>query len=352
MRYDDIDESQFTPDFYFLGTHGTGSLSFLYYLSWIGCPSSNNESDYTDGKKSPIFFPVPKTSSIFARGISVDRFFLDKPLDYYAAKVIQLIRDPVDLLTSFTNWKISNAVMCGRSPININEVEILNNSTRLDYIISNFILTIMFTSMRKCINSCKSALVIDTSELFPDKCKTTMHNVAKYLGGRYHNILDTICQISYNSFSNRIWIWQQPKCFICDQYLSDIKVYPTKLHDSFANHWQRAKILDIFMHNGEEYTVSMPDKVFYEIEKVPNKNIWNEKKRECMRDSIDILLAHHELSERLYKKYAVTTEDIIALIRSNPRFHTRFMRLMEHEISLPLKEAPDKVEHWTHFHAL
>lgn len=353
MCYEEFTDSKFIPDFYFIAPHGTGALSFLYYIVYLGCPSSNHESDYKDGKKTPIFYPVPKTLSISARGLSLDRFFLGKHLNYGAKKVIQLIRDPVEIITSVINWYISSAVCCGTTHgINI---KILNNYSKIEFIMSFFNIMCMFTSMRNCIDYKNSTLFIDTSEICAEHIKNTMFNVSNYLNTKYNSILDIICQISYNSFSNRIWKWQPIKNFIGGQigsYIGNISIYPTVLHDFHANYWSRAKIIDVFIHKDEEYTVSMPEKYFYERGKITRENIWDNSKRESMYTALDIWMAQKEVAEQLYKKYAMTPEETIALICSNPRFHSRFMRLMEHEISLPLKEVPQKVERWTHFHSL
>lgn len=352
MSCETMNESRFVPDFYLLAPHGVGALSFWYYLCWLGCPASLYPGVYKDGKIDPLKFPVPKTPVSYARGITVERFFLGKRLEYHAPKAIQLIRDPVDQITTVLNAGIANLVNGKRNA----NMQSLSPSTRLGHILVVFQMSLAFSSMRRCIQAPDSCLFIDTSDIQAENCADTLHRVAEYLGGRWHPALDAICRTPYNTFSSRrLWTWQPPKSFrsgFLARSIQNISIFPTKIHDFCANTWAPARVLDVFTHNGEEYTLSVPAQDFHEEGYLPEELAWTEARRDCARIMIDIMAARQEAEERVYRQYAMTPDDTIALIRSNPRFHTRFMRMMEHEISLPLREVPEKVERWTHFHAL
>ena len=338
------------PGFFLLCPHGVGTLSFTYYLTLIGAPSSFFMPFYKDGKIVNPDYPVQK-STIYIRGISCDRVLLDyKPLSYgnNQQKIIQLIRDPIDQLTSCINFNIAASIYGDRIPA-------VTKNSILEFMNIRFHTTCMFTSMTKSVSSHSDIFYIDTKDISgAQNCQKTMCNVSEYLTIPHIQVDDGLYNISYNSFKNRLWFQLQKQKKVdnghINHVLSKILIFPSELHDFAANTWYRSHILDVFSYNNEEYIVSLPESYFNEIDS--KKPIWDENKREGTKKYLDIFLAQKELCEQLYRKYVMTWEDLVSLIRSEPRFRSRFLRLMEREISLPLKNVPEKVEQWTHFHSL
>lgn len=348
-------KNDFTPDFYFVSSHGVGALSFMYYLSLIGAPTSNMMGTYANGKKSPLKYPVDKTQTIYARGISVDRALFDSaPLTYGndKQKIIQLIRDPVDILTSIYNMQISRLAF--GEGINFN---LLNKGDIIKFFTQALNITIMFSSMRNSISSKEKALVLNTSDISGSCCQETIKIVKQYLSIDKDIDLKHISnfEIAYNSFPNRCWMWQKPKRFIIGPEETDIGgfyIFPASLHDYCANYFSCAHVIDIFTYENDEYVVSIPECDYCEINKITPSSFWDEHKREAMKKVIDIWFEHIDTTRKIYNKYCITWENTINIIRSNSRFYNKFMKLMKHEISMPMTEVPKKVESWKHFHSL
>lgn len=351
------------PDFYLISPHGAGRNSFLYYLPWLGTPASNASGLRMCGKTILVSFPTPKTETRQALGLQVDHYFYGKPLCYGKAnqKVIQLTRDPVELLAHHINYGIHSIATCGwDDTANLKSLMVIPKDLLEDYGRMN---VLMFTSMHgRVITSSQDTLWIDSTDLSAKICPTTMRRVATFLGVPYNEKLDHLCCVAYNSVQNRLWAYQPGKWLTVmggewrpghfGDYVTDIKAFPSFLHDFHANHHWRAHVLDVFEHSDQEYTVSMPEWVFSHLPDSVQHRAWGSVARAAMIKAIDIRLAQHEFFMTLYRKYAVTPDDVIAMIRSDPAFHSRFMKIMEHEISLPAKEAPHIVERWKNFHRL
>ena len=343
------------PGFFLLCPHGVGTHSFIYYLNLIGAPSSSFLALYEDGKLINPVYPVQK-STIYIRGIPCSHILLDSPPLTYGnnqQKIIQLVRDPIDQLVSYINWLISDSIVRINNSIFGNVI--LSKNLILKCIKQSFYMTCMFTSIRNSIVSNSDVFYVDTNDISTlQNLKKTMCNISKYLNIPHVHVEDKLYNISYNSFKNRLWLYQKKNVFFGNFYTSpcirQLPIFPSLIHDFAANTWYRSHILDMFSYNNEEYIVSLPESYFNEIDS--KKTIWDENKREETKKYLDIFLAQKELCEQLYRKYVMTWEDLVSLIRSEPRFRSRFLRLMEREISLPLKNVPEKVEQWTHFHSL
>lgn len=346
----------FSPDYYLLTPHGVGALSFSYYLALIGAPCADvNGSVYKNGKKIPLCYPNQKSTNIYELGVSCDRVFLNsQPLSYgnNTQYIIQLIRDPIEQITSIMNWFIADNVF-GRGTNYI----VLDYAQKLNFISTYIPMSCMYSSLRASIKSSSNTFYVDTSDLKPDTCINSMENIAKYLNIPFVYESKKPFEISYNSFENRAWLYQNSKSIAItvsdgDEYIGGIRVLPEHLYDYGANFWTYSHILGNFSYNDHNYIVSMLTSDYYRRGDISKNKLWNNNYIDAVKISIDIFLAHREIASLLYKKLAMTPEKTIALIRSKPRFYSRFMRTMERELSIVKREAPEKVENWRYFNSL
>lgn len=280
--------------FFLLCHHGVGTFSFIYYLNLNG-----------DNKQ----------------------------------KIIQIICDPIDEFVSYINKKISDSIFGYTLPL-------ANKNSILEFMTKTLQTACMFTSIRNSVASYSDIFYIDTKDISGVKnCQKTMYNVSQYLSIQHVHVEDKLYSFSYNSFKNRLWLSFQEKKHVIgehiDQYISQISILHSEIHDFGVNTWHKAHILDVLLYNNKEYIISLPESEFGKINS--KKTIWSKNKIENTKKYLDIFLAHKEFLKRLYRKYVMTWEELVSLIRSEPRFRSRFLRLMEHEISLPLKNVPEKV---------
>lgn len=345
--------SSFIPDFYLLAGHGCGRMSFLYYLSLIGAPSSRNMRAIIN--KSPkIGFPIAKTINIYRRGITCDRALQEiGPISFgdCKQKIIQIIRDPIDQLTSFINYCILNSICA--SPIW--QFDVLLDNGKIS-IIKKYIHAICyFASLRKMVQSTNRTLYIDTNELHKYAIYDTMKAIQKFLILPNSDLSTLPFDVSSGSADNMIWGYQQQLGISIDSAWNDIKniaIFPERIHDIYVNNWKRSFILDIIEYNNEKYIVSIPEHLYYQRGAITRSGIWDDEKKESLKRVIDIFLNKIEFYKTLYSKYSITWEDMIRIIRNNSSFLSEFANIMKEETSLIRKDAPKKLEAWTHFNSL
>lgn len=352
--YHNFDTKYFNPDFYLVSPHSVGTLSTLYYLSLLGAPATQLKGTYEGGEKYPLTFPIQKSEYIYARGISCDRVLLDsRPLTYGSKnqKVIQLLRDPIDQLTSLINWFIYDSVQptgcC---------CDITNCNSKLKFINYWLTLSVMPRSLRASVNTDSQTLYIGFNDLLADECEKTLCRICKYLNIPI-NIDQRIinkCKIPYNSSKNRCWAYSPKRAFTtsADRGAVLVSVYPSLVHDYYANYWQVAHPIDMFEYNGTEYTVSIDEKQLYSADGFLMNGFWDEEKRYAIKKSLDKFYTYNNVVEKLYNEQSMSWTDTIDTIRSNPKFRSRFLKLMDYEISPLIKEVPDIVNSWDHFHSL
>lgn len=54
----------------------------------------------------------------------------------------------------------------------------------------------------------------------------------------------------------------------------------------------------------------------------------------------------------IYNNHKISWNGAVAAIKSDNSFHRRFMKFMEYQLNHLIREAPDMVEQWQHFHYL
>lgn len=355
MLQHSIPIENFIPNFFLVAPHGVGTLSFIYYLTNIGLLASLEApycySEYMNGQISKLSFPVNKTEKINGRGFTYSNIITNFKLlkfDTPEAKVIQVIRDPIDQLTSLINFFIANCANgYGRN------FTVLNRKLHIEFI-KNFITwSCMYRSLFNCVNNYREIFYIDTQEIIGKNCIHTIKRVADFFDINDFNDKDSIYNTSYNSFENRLWLYQSYKslCLFPSTCIQGIKIIPSYLYDYGANHLEKSYILDEFSYLGENYTIWMPYNTYLSIDKNKN-NFFDIEKRDAIKTVIDIFLEHKKVSERYYNKYKISWQDTISTIKSNNKFYTRFMKLMDYELHIVKNDAPQKVETWHHFNSL
>lgn len=349
-----FDNKCFSPDFYLVAPHGTGALSISYYLSLIGVPVTQHKGLYIDGKKSPINYPIQKSEYIYARGISCDRALLDlHPLTYgdKKQKVIQLLRDPIDQLTSLINWFVYDSIQPTGSCC-----EIFDNNSKIKLINSWLTLTVMSQSLRRSVNTKYKTLYIDFKDILPDECEKTIANICNYLNIplNINQYITNKFKIPYNSFKNRCWAYSTKKAFTvsADIGIISVSVFPSQINDYFANYWNISHVIDVFEYNGVEYIVSIPEQQFYNRYDFFVMGLYKDYKRNAIKNSLDKFFSYNNIVEKLYKEQSMSWMDTLELIRSKPKFRSRFLKLMDYENSSLIKEVPDVVNSWVHFNSL
>lgn len=346
------DAKNFKPDFYFLTSHGTGMWSSWYLLKCLGFPVSINlpiPMPLNNGRLTDIRFPGGQADDVLMRGLTIDHCNTQSALSYGDIKTIQTVRDPIDAMTSYLNAGIGNGVY--NNDINLGA---FNLKTYLDFLWKESFYVVRYTSLRKCANTHAKALMIDCSDLNTQRCKTTFAKVVHYLSEKTESeilVPDEIFKIRYNSLENRIWRYQNGIYLmgINKEYIGPFHIFPSFLHDYYA-YYNKKIIIDQFVYNNISYIIS--------IQESTNEILSTMKKfdsslyRKNFENAIDIFLSFKEISDNLYKKYSFTPEKTIDLIRSNPTMRSRFLKLLDYEMSVCIKEIPEKVENWKNYHSL
>lgn len=340
----------FEPDFFLLAPHGVGTLSLIYYLSHLGLLASLSPYDldvYKDGKLITARFPLMKSDTLHGLGITYDRIIPDiKPLrTSQRIHVVQIVRDPVDQLTSLINFFIAECI-CGRE----SKVPFLNKNLLLECINYSIGLSCSYASLLNQIDGECEVLYLETNDISGQRCIDSLNTIANFFDITYSIDDEQIFSIPYNSFENRIWSYQTAKRLCFPHDLKEIKVFPAYLHDYATNQIEKTCILDRFIYNEYEYVVTIPISAY-------SKNsidslLFDDETREAMKRYIDIFIAQINTYSMLYNTHKISWHEVVAAIKADTSFHRRFMKFMEYQLNHLITEVPDMVEQWHHFHCL
>lgn len=344
-----IEAEDFIPDFYLLCSHGVDMWTFSYLLGRLGFPASVDPCSIKNGKFTNINFPEWQAKDVILRGATIDYYFLGSPLIYGDIKTIQIVRDPVDALTTYINWHIARGLY-GKY-INL---PVFNDDTCLEFFINNFFMLVMYSSMWKCLGSNIKPHLIDMSDLLGCKCKSALGKAIKYLvgdGNLVNTIQDEIYEIPYNSLENRIWKYQRGKYFMgknC-KYIGGFVFYPSFLHEYYS-YLEKKKIFDHFMHENKSYTISAPETICFTLSEI--NDLKSNSFTDNFKRALEIFLMHKKNADKLYKKYVFTPDKTISIFRSKPKTYTWIKKLLDFEMRIPIQEIPKKVENWKNYHKL
>lgn len=348
-NFDVHNGDRFIPDFYVVGGHGCGRLSLTYYLSWLGLPVS--PEDNMKPTKDTICLPVQKNEKTYGYGLTVDRLPQDlQPLAHENENpVIWMVRDPIKIMVSLYNYCLGDVVFCKGNP------EVFIDNPLIPFFTSHISLCALYSSLKKITASTANPFIVQTEDLFADKCVNTLENIARYLNVPFSNTVCDIATINYNSFLNRLWSRQPAKFFPINIFLYPRPYYylaPDKLFDFWFNQWKAAKILANFEYKSQVFTLGMPFDQYKFFEKDISQNYFTPEKICALKKYIEIWEIHCDLTRKLYDKYSVTAEKALDVICANHKFKSRFLRFMDNELKDFAAEYPDIVKNWKYFNCL
>lgn len=298
-------------------------------------------------------FLRPRNDYVLRRGFTLDRVLLDAPplkLGDARQKVLLLIRDPVDQMTSLWNYFIARGVYSGSQTIFQSDDDKLHLLTR--YISLCF----MYTSLRSSVTADGPTLIFDTKDITGKNAFNAARALASFLGVPYLPEVEKAFSVSYLSADdNAYWTYIQPYSLPVGPVdtFHHYQFFPAKMHDIICMlRDSTPRIIEKFEYEGEEYIISCDEKAFYSHENSALRKFWNKKRSQSLKDGMALILERKKLLNDLVKKYKMTRQDSIALLKRHPRFSKRLLRLLERELTLPIKEVPEKVEQWEHFRSL
>lgn len=345
----------FSPDFYYLCGHGTGAASLVYFFNLLGFPVTL-WTGFDDGKALSVKYPATLHDGSGLKGLTVDRVIKGTRLSYgdNSQKVIQSIRDPIDTIVSSMNYYFG--VSCCQFNGFTTDLSCFNTELLFNHIKEWLNFSCCFTSTYNGIQvNHNKIFYMEFNDILADTLHASLVDLCKFLEVSSPTLstdeFKEKCKYKYNSFINRLWLYQK-SCFCGNpqkgMILADIEITPKFLYEYGRNTWFTSTIIDEVKHNDIEYVLSIRN----DLGGSSNAKSWNKQKRECIKKIIDIRLKKFELSLELYKKYAMTSEKLIELLRTRQKFYDNLRKKLEYEISMPLKYVPKKVQRWKNFHSM
>lgn len=341
---------EFIPDFYMLGGHACGRLALSYFLSWFGAVVNGECSLYSENARKN--FIRCKTDRIYARGMTID-ILGNKPISTDEKQpntpIVWITRDPIDIMISFYNWNLADACFGKNNSLSLLESEFLPITIQHLPVLS------LYDSFRKSVPSRAEPFVLDIEDINAENAMSSLRKIASYLDVPFNEKVSAVASIRFNTFANRIWALQPAKRFPYSvfSYLEPVFIIPPKLFDFHFNAWRGSQhIIDEFSYLGNDYLVFLPEKSYERCSSFLPEGFFDEKKRESCKRWLDVWMAHCEVTTRLYEERKMTPEKALEIMRSTPRFRSRFLRLMERETRVFGAKYPHLVEKWFHFHQL
>lgn len=345
----DITTRRFIPDFYVLGGHGCGRLSFSYYLNCMGAPV------FPEGNLFPtmetISIPVLKNPETYAFGLTIDQIsghfgpVNAEPVDTPA---LWLVRDPIRMLVSLFNYFLGDAVFGKGNALTLGARPIL------PFISKHISVCNLFDTLKRSIDTTAEPLVIETPELLPEACAGTLQKIAAYLHIPYTESVSEIAAIPFNTYENRLWSRQPAKSYPISAfyYVSPLYFAPEQIFEFWYNQWSPSVILFRFTYKGRQFSAGMPQERYEKIAHTVPGNFFNEEKIEATKTYLDVWEEHCALTRRLYARYSITAGDVVEAIRKNQKFRSRYLRFMENELKEFSVNYPGIVRKWKYFNSI
>lgn len=349
-------QRDFIPDFYYLCGHGTGAATLSYFFNILGVPVST-WTGFNEGKALCVRYPEVLPQNQYLWGLTVDRVVEGEPVTYgdCSQKVIQSIRDPIDTIVSSMNYYVG--VSCCQFKGFATDLGCFTPDLLFNHIKEWLNFSCCFTSTYKGISVYHDQVYyLEFNDILQDTLCMSLMDVCRFLEIPSQVIETDIfkekCTHKYNSFINRLWLYQN-SCFCGNPQnnliLADIDITPKYLYEYGRNTWNSSVVIDELGYDNIDYILSIPKEKWKSLNRADS---WNKQKRESIKKIISIRLKKFELSLQLYKKYAMTPEKMIDILRTRPKFYDKLRKKLEYEISIPLKYVPQKVERWKNFHSL
>lgn len=347
-KFDAHNGNRFVPDFYLVGSHGCGRLSLSYYLSWLGALVSGEFN--LEPTENNIRFPVPKNPQTYRYGLTVEFISGDfQPIGRENERpVIWMVRDPIKMLTSLYNYFLGDVVFGKGNP------EVLLDRPLIPFFASHIAFSTLYSTLKNITNSTATPFVLQTEDLFADKCIHTLKNITEYLNIPFSDAVCDVANISFNSFDNRIWSRQPAKQFPLNVVFYRIPYYtaPDKIFDFWFNQWEPAKILSSFEYKSKTFTIGMPLQAYNSFSDWIPHNYFDAEKIAALKKYLEIWQMHCDLTRQLYRQYSISAEEALDAINANQKFKSRFLKLMDKELSGFASEYPHIVRDWEYFNRL
>lgn len=368
-------------DFYVVSPHGAGMQSFLYYINFLGIPSSHWRWHMNQRCIKKNNYPLKKSERRYYYGLTVDRK-LDKRVSYGNKKqnIFWLMRDPVELITSHINHGIGNQIY----PFDVhNGLYGLNDKT-FDRILS-YRTALLYSSQLQTVESAGNIFPVDTAELKSDRVCDTLQRVSLFMGVKMPSGLDSIVKIPYNAYQNRVyrypsWInlntpmdngrgvfeksvlsylkenvfvkllrsYNKLRAKILKKSRSPVRFgrlsfCKAELYDFYFNQWKRHFVVGEKNFNNTLYTIfcntPYAPQLDEEVYDVITRYIYYYSK--CISYMLEI-----------WNDKKISCEDVVTYLHDNTKFYDRLMFLLDKELISVQKIAADKMQYWQFYHKL
>ncbi len=356
------------PDFFVVAGHGTGLRSFLFYLHAIGLPCSGWMGiDPEENPWEAMKFVNSRKKRYKYAGISVDRALRNRELfpgmEGKKKPVFQLVRDPVTVMASNINLGVAERIL--KDPDLQDEdtngdeqAAVRRFQPDLHTWFPGFFLgmsgfVFQFAEQLQSVLRYTDAALIeifDTSELSEKGAEATLSRIRHhFVGGLYGERVRRLFATSFNSFASRARI--APLVHVRHDGSSrdrnggqTVWICPTDLYAFHSLYRKNSDVGQIDV-DGVRYVLFIPD-----MEE--KDTTWLTPRLDAMRqelgERVRVLLRRTEIRTGIYRRVAVTPEEITAFLLENTEYLEAFRRLWSGQSKWVRRLRPGLAESWTH----
>lgn len=335
----------FIPDYYLVGSHASGLISFPYYLNLLGLPAGWGAHGET----------MPYTERpVAARGIVIDRLFAHPAFPQKNQHIFLLVRDPVEMMCTYMNVVIAESFVITRDRhICFDQLFERNKLPMHVFIDEKSSCNCLFTTRIKNIHASCPVTIIDTKEISGDKCIKTMSNIARLFNVPMSDRIEAASKTAFGAIKNRPWAHFRPIKYRNkdSNTIYDLICCPTELYGCYYNNYYTSQAIDSFTFDGVDYTVAILCKKINREQEL-DISLLEKYNRKHLCRLIDNFTKYIEIYSTYCLDNYISKEEIVDFIKSNPSVYDRLMSVFEKEFSIVEKLAPEKMEQWQYYRML
>lgn len=336
------------PDYILIGNHCVGLMSLFCYLKLMRCPSTL----WTDH----LVMLARLRSQYETCGLTIDKAKYElntqELFGQHSFPVIWIIRDPIEILTSYINWHIGEHISCSnRSHWFCNqEANSIYEAFAQVALNAKDSSLLSYNTIFSLAPKFEQLLVIDTQELNSEKIYTTVCSIASFLSTAIPPNMAAFYH-RYNDYTARRWAaFPLFNYNISPNQKKRVCLIPQNISDGhlFAYYKILNPISHTIEHNGENFNISFVEEnssfdMLYEV---------CTKAASTIPTILDIRKKIVENDVMLYKSLSLTPEKTVDLIKKNTAIYKAFTSISKKSVELVKKISPNKLENWKYYHEI